>query len=71
MAERWLAVASNGRSQRPASEDEIRLVDDTVMKLTTEYLTRPYDRELVSCVGNGGTPRACLARFETRFPAAR
>jgi len=69
MAEQWLAMVSNGRSQRPASEREVRLVDDTVVKLTTECLTRPYDKELVSCVGNGGVPRTCLARFEARAEA--
>jgi hypothetical protein len=78
MAEQWLAMVSNGRSQRPASEREVRLVDDTVVKLTTECLTRPYDKELVSCVGrasrsptgeNGGVPRTCLARFEARAQA--
>jgi hypothetical protein len=69
MAEQWLAMASEGRSRRPASEREVLLIDDTVVKLTTECLTRPYDKALVSCVGKGGVPRACLARFEGRSGA--
>ena len=68
MAEQWLAVVSEGRSQRPTSPREVLIVDDTVVKLTTECLTRPYDKELVACVGNGGAPRGCLARFESRTP---
>lgn len=66
LAERWLAVASSGRSRHPTTQREVVLVDDTVFQLTTECLTRPYDREMVACVTSGGAPRACLASFEAR-----
>jgi hypothetical protein len=45
--------------------------DSRVLDRTTECLTVPYDRELVSCVGSGAPPRLCLGAFEARRGGAR
>jgi hypothetical protein len=66
LAERWLAVVSQGRSQHPNTPREQGIVEDTVLKMTTQCLTRPYDREMVECVVSGAAPKACFASFESR-----
>ena len=40
--------------------------EDAILERTTQCLTTPYDRELVECIGAGGSPRACFAAFQNR-----
>jgi hypothetical protein len=62
----WFATETHGASTtRLTSEQEV-VVEDAVLELTTECLTRPYDQDLVKCVTEGGAPRPCLADFERR-----
>jgi hypothetical protein len=35
-------------------------------ELTQRCLTTPWDYQLLNCLGNGGSSRLCLSRFEAR-----
>ncbi len=48
-----------GRVQSPGLKSKI---DD----LTRECLLTPYDRELLECTLQGGSPRACMRAFSQR-----
>jgi hypothetical protein len=37
-----------------------------VEEITRQCLTTPWDYQLLNCLGNGGSSRVCLSRFETR-----
>jgi hypothetical protein len=63
-----IQVNELGRIDRP-SLDLSELVDETddpVMKLTTECLTTPFDRELVRCVLSSNRVERCFHSFEAR-----
>jgi hypothetical protein len=66
LAVRWLSTEAPALTSRQLSNEALAVVEDAVLELTTECLTKPYDRELVRCVVDGGTPRTCLSAFEKR-----
>jgi hypothetical protein len=52
--------------QEQAQQDEDEL-SDPIMSLTTECITTPFDREVVSCVLSAkASPRACFRAFAAR-----
>jgi hypothetical protein len=69
---RAFALASVGvRPGTPATllEVEPRLAA-RAEDLTRECLTMPYDRELLSCLSQGGSRRLCARSYEARRAAA-
>ena len=65
---RAVALASIGVAQNtPASllQREPRLAAKAE-EVTRRCLTTPWDNQLLSCLGTGGSSRVCLSRFEAR-----
>jgi hypothetical protein len=52
-------VPSVGRVQSAGLRNQID-------ELTRECLLTPYDRELIACTLEGGSPRACMRAFSAR-----
>lgn len=50
-----------------SAEDE----EDPVLRRTTECLTTPYDRALVSCVTSGSPTQSCWLAFVARHGSVR
>jgi hypothetical protein len=69
---RAVALASLGiEPGTPASTlaEHVRL-SAQAEELTQRCLTTPWDYQLLNCLGNGGSSRLCLSRFEQRRLAA-
>lgn len=65
LALRW-ASTERGRLSHRYGDFVIEPTVDRVLERTNECLTTPYDRELVTCIVGGGSPKACYAGFLAR-----
>ncbi len=70
---RAFALASIGiEPSTPASLlAQNRRLEARAEEVTRRCLTTPWDYQLLSCLGTGGSSRACLATFEARRNGAQ